>query len=60
MKMTIALVCSDLIEIMLPANGFDLAVIDRKTYFYDEIQAMKSWTLKSEEMKNINQNQFFT
>jgi len=33
MKMTIALDYSDLIEIMLPANGFDLAVIDRKTYF---------------------------
>jgi hypothetical protein len=58
--MTIALDYIDLIDIRLPANRFDLAVIDRKTYFYDEIEAMKSWTLKSEEMKNINQNQFFT
>jgi hypothetical protein len=54
MKMTIALDYRDLIDIRLPVIGFDLAVIDRKTYFYDEIQAMKSWTLKSEEMKNIN------
>jgi pimeloyl-ACP methyl ester carboxylesterase len=27
----------------------------QKTYFYDEIPAMRSWTLKWEDMKNINQ-----
>lgn len=55
MKMTIGLDYRDLIDIRLPANSFDQAVIDAKTYFYDEIPAMKSWTLKSKDMKNINQ-----
>ena len=55
MKMTIGLDYRDLIDIRLPANAFDQAVIDAKTYFYHEIPAMKSWTLKSEDMKKINQ-----
>ncbi len=55
MKMTIGSGYCDLVNIRLPANGFDQAVIDAKTYFYDEIPAMRSWTLKSEDMKNINQ-----
>ena len=55
MKMKTASNYRNLIDKMLPANAIDNAMIDAKSYFYDEIPAMKSWTLKSEDMNNINQ-----
>ena len=56
MKMSIGSDYRDLVNIRLPGNGFDQVVIDaKKTYFYDEIPAMRSWTLKWEDMKNISQ-----
>jgi len=42
LKITIGLDYRNLIDKMLPANAFDLAEIDAKTFFYDEIPAMKS------------------
>ena len=46
MKMTIALDYSILIDIRLPANGFDLAVMDRKTLWWNssnEIMDVEIW-----------------
>jgi hypothetical protein len=53
MKMTTASDYRNLIDKMLPANAIDKAMIDAKSYFYGEILAMKLWTLKSDNIKNI-------
>jgi hypothetical protein len=53
MKMKTASNYRNLIDKMLPANAIDNAMIDAKSYFYDEILAMKLCTLKSDNIKNI-------
>jgi pimeloyl-ACP methyl ester carboxylesterase len=55
MKTTVGLDYHHLIDKMLPGNAFEKAVIDAKTYFYDEIPAMKSWTLNYRDTRNIGQ-----
>lgn len=55
LKITIGLVYRNLIDKMLPANEFDHAVIDAKTFFYDEIPAMKSQTFNYDDEKKIIQ-----
>ena len=59
MKTTIGLDYPDLIDKMLPDNAFDQDVIDAKTYFYDEIPAMKSWTLNYRIQGISIKNRFF-
>jgi hypothetical protein len=51
MKMTTASDYRNLIDKMLPANAIDNAMIDAKSYFYDEILAMKLCTLKSDNIR---------
>jgi pimeloyl-ACP methyl ester carboxylesterase len=55
LKMTIGIDYRNLIDKMLPANAFDLAVIDAKIFFYDEIPAMKSWAFNYDDVKKIIQ-----
>jgi hypothetical protein len=51
MKMKTASNYHNLIDKMLPANAIDNAMIDAKSYFYDEILAMKICTLKSDNIR---------
>jgi pimeloyl-ACP methyl ester carboxylesterase len=53
MKIAIGTNYKELIENVLPSNLFELAVVDGKTFFHEEIASMKSWTFTKIQTKDL-------
>jgi pimeloyl-ACP methyl ester carboxylesterase len=53
MKDAIGTNYKELIANILPPNSFELAVVDAKTFFHEEITSMKSWTFTKTEAKDL-------
>ena len=53
MKKAIGPNYKQIIANVLPANSFELAVVDAGTYFHEEIPFMKSWVFTKNETKNL-------
>jgi|GEM_PF-1503697 len=53
MKKAIGSNYKDIIANVLPSNSFELAVVDAKTFFHEEIPSMKSWTFTKNQAKDL-------
>jgi pimeloyl-ACP methyl ester carboxylesterase len=53
MKNAIGSNYKDIIANVLPSNSFELAVVDAKTFFYEEIPSMKLWTFTKNQAKGL-------
>ena len=53
MKKAIGSNYNDIIANVLPSNSFELAVVDAKTFFHEEIPSMKSWTFTKNQAKDL-------
>ena len=52
MKIAIGTNYKDIITNFLTSNSFELAVIDAKTFFHEEIPSMKSWKFTKKQAKD--------
>jgi hypothetical protein len=55
MKKAISSNYKDIIANVLPSNSFELAVVDAKTFFHEEIPSMKSWIFTKNQTKDLLQ-----
>jgi hypothetical protein len=55
MKKAIGSNYKDIIANVLPSNSFELAVVDAKTFFHEEIPSMKSWKFTKDQTKDLLQ-----
>ena len=53
MKTAIGTNYKEIIANVLPSNLFELAVVDEKTFFHEEIPSMKSWTFTKIQTKDL-------
>jgi pimeloyl-ACP methyl ester carboxylesterase len=53
MKKAIGSNYKEIISNLLPSNSFELAITDAKTFFYEEIPFMKSWTFTKNQAKDL-------
>ena len=53
MKTAIGTNYKEIIANVLPSNSFELAVVDAKTFFHEEIPAMKSWRFTKTQTKDL-------
>jgi hypothetical protein len=53
MKTAIGTNYKEIIANVLPSNLFELAVIDAKPFFHEEIPSMKSWTFTKIQTKGL-------
>ncbi len=53
MKTAIGANYKEIIANVLPSNSFELAVADSKTFFHEEIPAMKSWRFTKTQTKDL-------
>jgi pimeloyl-ACP methyl ester carboxylesterase len=53
MKIAIGTNYKEIIANVLPSNSFELAVVDAKTFFHEEIPAMKSWRFTQTQTKDL-------
>ena len=53
MKIAIGINYKDIITNVLPSNSFELAVVDAKTFFHEEIPSMRSWIFTKIQTKDL-------
>ena len=53
MKVAIGTHYKEIIANVLPSNSFELALVDAKTFFHEEIASMKSWTFTKIQAKDL-------
>src|SRR5687767_2075706 len=53
MKTAIGTNYKEIIANVLPSNSFELAVVDAKTFFHEEMPSMKKWTFTKIQTKEL-------
>ena len=53
MKTAIGTNYKEIIANVLPSNSFELAVVDAKTFFHEEMPSMKTWTFTKIQTKDL-------